>query len=378
MIEQEINIHLNQEDPFETTKVKVRVPKGTKIMSTEPYTEEMLKLYGVIDDAVIITKSQESHRASTGKGVIVSVAGDMALIDMGGKYTTYCQLNSERKEIRDQLVPGLHVDLKYKKQRGGQIISSISDAVDDMKEQELIDAIGDKTVAFTGVVKELIHGGYWIDISGVKCFMPGSLAGMNKLWDFGEPVGKTMIFMPINYANDKQTVVVSHREYLQTILPARVADRRANLKEHVTGRVTGTTRFGIFVEFDECLTGMIPKEELRESAAAYDGREIKPGDKISFWIKEIINDNKITLTQTGVVESPWEGAEEVYKPMSAHAGKVIKMTKYGAFVELQEGIVGLIHTSGLGGKELVAGEEVSVRIRSVSSLEQRISLALVV
>ena len=123
---------------------------------------------------------------------------------------------------------------------------------------------------------------------------------------------------------------------------------------------------------------MIPKEELRESAAAYENREIKPGDEISFWIKEIINDTKITLTQTGVVESPWEGAEEVYRPMSVHAGKVVKMTKYGAFVELQEGIVGLIHVSGLGGKELMAEEEVSVRIRSVSSLEQRISLALVV
>jgi len=377
MIEQEITVRLNQEDPFETTKVNVRVPKGTRIMSTEPYTEEMLKLYGVIDEAISVTQRQESKKPSTGSGIIVSVAGDTALIDMGGKYTTYCQLKSERKEIRDQLVPGMHVDLKYKRQSEGQIIASISDAVDDMKEQEIINAIGDKTVAFTGVVKELIHGGYWVDISGVKCFMPGSLAGMNKLWDFEEPVGKTMAFMPINYANDKQTVIVSHREYLQTILPSKVAERRANLKERITGRVTGTTRFGVFVEFDTCITGMIPKEDLLESAQAYESREIKPGDEISCWIKEIINDTKITLTQTGAVESPWEGAEEHYKPMSVHAGKVIKMTKYGAFVELQEGIVGLIHVSGLAGKELAKDEQVSVRVRSISALDQRISLALV-
>jgi len=378
MIEQEISIRLNQEDPFETAKVKVRVPNGTKIMSTEPYTEELLRLYGVIDDAVSITRQQEAKGSNKGTGVIVSVSGDTALIDMGGKYTTYCQLKSERKEIRDQLVPGMQVDLKYKKQHGGQIIASISDAVDDMKEQELIDAIGDKTVAFTGTVKELIHGGYWVDISGVTCFMPGSLAGMNKLWDFEAPVGKTMIFMPINYANDKQTVVVSHREYLQTILPTKVTERRARLKEMITGRVTGTTKFGVFAEFDECLTGMIPREELVESLSQYEKREIKPGDEISFWIKDIINDHKITLTQTGAVETPWEGAEELYKPMSAHTGRVIKMTKYGAFVELQEGIVGLIHISGLNGKELAKDEEVSVRVRSVSELEQRISLALIV
>jgi ribosomal protein S1 len=377
MIEQEIRVRLNEEDPFETTQVKISVPKCTKIMSTEPYAVQMLKLYGLMNSELVVTKAQENRKGNIGSGVIVNITGDTALIDIGGKYTTYCQLNSERKEIRDQIVPGMHVDVKYKRQGEGQIIASISDAVNDMKEQELISAIGSKSVAFTGRVKELIHGGYWIDISGVTCFMPGSLAGMNKLWDFESLVGRELIFMPINYAQDKQTVVVSHREYLQTILPTKVAERRANLKEKITGHVTGTTKFGVFAEFDSCLTGMIPKEELAESLSQYEGREIKPGDEISFWVKEIINDNKITLTQTGSVETPWEGAEERYSPMSSHAGIVTKMTKYGAFVELEPGIVGLIHSSSLKEVIFAKGDSVNVRIRSILPLEQRVSLALV-
>jgi ribosomal protein S1 len=377
MIEQEIQVRLNEEDPFETTQVKVSVPRGTKIISTEPYTLQLMELYGLRNTETKITQAQESRGDNTASGVIKSISGDTALIDMGGKYTTYCQLKSERKEIRDQLVPGMQVDIKYKKMGEGQIIASISDAVDDMKEQELISAIGDRSVAFTGRVKELIHGGYWIDISGVTCFMPGSLAGMNKLWDFESIVGKELIFMPINYAHDKQTVVVSHREYLQTMLPTRITERRGRLKERITGHVTGTTKFGVFAEFDECLTGMIPREELSESLSGYEAREIKPGDEISFWIKEIINDNKITLTQMGAVHNPWEDSAERYAPMSAHMGTVARMTKYGAFVELEPGIVGLIHTSSLKDTVLAKDDQVNVRIRSIAPLEQRVSLALV-
>lgn len=376
MIEQEITILLDKQDPFATKKVKVMVPRGTKILSKEPYTLEMLKLYGIDAGETAVTKQQESRGTKLGKGKIVGIEGDTALIDMGGKYTSYCQLKSEKREIRDQLAVGMEVDLKYKKSGEGQIVSSVSDAIDEMKEQEIIDAIGNTTVAFKGKVKELINGGYWVDLSGITCFMPGSLAGMNKLWDFEAPVGKELLFMPINYAHDKQVVVVSHREYLKTLLPNKVMDRRANLKEKVTGFVTGTTKFGIFAEFDGCLTGMIPKEDLVESADAYANREIKPGDQISFWVKDIINDNKITLTQTGPVHNPWEGSEEKYRPMSAHVGKVTKMTKYGAFVELEEGIVGLIHISGLKGQELDMGESVNVRVRSIAPLEQRVSLAL--
>jgi len=197
MIEQEIEIRLS-DDPFDTKKVKVQLPRGTKIMSTEPYTLEMLEMYGIMTEQLGIAKKQELRESNMTTGTIVDITGDTALVDMGGKYTAYCQLNGEKKEIRDQLTEGMEVDVKYRNIGGGQITASISDAFDEMREQQIIEAIGDPAVAFKGIVKELIHGGYWIDISGVTCFMPGSLAGMNKLWDFNAIVGEELIFMPIN------------------------------------------------------------------------------------------------------------------------------------------------------------------------------------
>jgi len=376
MIEQEIEIRLS-DDSFDTKKVTVRVPRGTKIMSTEPYTLEMLEMYGILNEETKALKKQELKGGSTlTKGTIVDITDDLALIDTGGKYTAYCQLKSEKREIREQLTEGMEVDVKYRKVGEGQIMASVSAAYDELREQQIIEAIGDPSVAFKGKVKELIHGGYWIDISGITCFMPGSLAGMNKLWDFNAIVGEELVFMPINYSKEKATIVVSHREYLKTLVSTRVKERRAKLDEQITGHVTGTTKFGIFVEFDECLTGMIPKEELSEDKSRYFARSIKPGDEITCWVKDIINDNKITLTQTGAVDNPWDRAEDKYKPMSAHTGTVTKMTEFGAFVELEQSIVGLIHISNFGDEELKRGDSVNIRVRSISPLEQKVSLAL--
>ena len=130
--------------------------------------------------------------------------------------------------------------------------------------------------------KELIHGGYWVDVAGIKCFMPGSLGGLNKLHDFSAIVGKEIIVMPITFSREKDTVVVSHREYLRTMIPSTIEKLNETIKEPRIGFVTGTTKFGVFAEFDECLTGLIPKAELSEEfQKALDDRSIKPGDEIN-------------------------------------------------------------------------------------------------
>ena len=108
------------------------------------------------------------------------------------------------------------------------VIASISDAIMEVKLKEMKDAIGNKTVGFTAIVKELIHGGYWVDVAGIKCFMPGSLGGLNKLHDFNSLVGKEIIVMPIIFSKEKDTIVVSHREYLRTMIPTTID----NLEEY--------------------------------------------------------------------------------------------------------------------------------------------------
>ncbi len=390
MTEQEITIQLS-DDPFDTKTVIVKVPKGTKLMSTEMYAAEAMALYDMVDEEVEkVQKSEEitnyitegeiayikkETRNIDGEAVEVKIE---ALVDISKKNTAVCNLEKEPKEIVDQLEVGMSVDIKVRSYKQGTLYASISDAMDEVKRNEIYNAIGDKGIGFKGKVKELIHGGYWVEVGGVQCFMPGSLGGLNKLHNFEAIVGKELIVMPITYSNEKQTIVVSHREYLRTMIPTAVENLRENIKEHITGFVTGTTKFGIFAEFNESLTGLIPKNELDESTLKeFDNRNIKPGDEINFWTKEIISDRKIILSQQGPKINLWDGVDDKYKPMMITEGKVTKVTKYGAFVELEKGISGLIHKTKLKNTELTKGDIVNIKIGSVNVSDRKITMNLV-
>ena len=381
MIEQEVTIQ-KSDDPFDTETITVQLPKGVKLMSNEPYAIEMLDMYGIIHD---YEKDKRVHNGeehlTKGKVVHISKNGDgtlkEVLVDVGSKYTAYINIAKEPQEIQDAISLGLNIDVKVKPKKNGEVVASISEAIEEAKRQEILESINNKSVAFTATVKELIHGGYWVDISGIQTFMPGSLAGMNKLHDFESLVGKSIIVMPITYSREKETIVVSCREYLQTKVPQAIDDLRENVRERIIGFVTGTTAFGVFAEFNECLTGLIPKGELVNSLPDFNERNIKAGHNIEFWVKDIINNKKIILTQTGPPIDPWDTAAEKYPPMTEATGKVTKITNYGAFVQLEKGISGLIHKTQLKGVEITKGDIVNVRIKGVNVIEKKVSMALV-
>jgi ribosomal protein S1 len=377
MTEQEITIQLS-DDPFDTKKVKVQVPEGTKLMANEAYAADALSMYNLHDSTLQKTQLIEDNIAYTTRGEVSFISKDRerALIDIQSKYTAYCTLSKEPDYIVEQLEVGMEIDIKIKTNpKTGDVIASISDAIKEVKLREIKEAIGNSTIGFTAKVKELIHGGYWVDVAGIKCFMPGSLAGLNKLHDFTAIVGKEIIVMPITFSREKDTVVVSHREYLRTMIPTTIEKLNETIKEPRTGFVTGTTKFGVFAEFDECLTGLIPRAELSEEfQKALDDRSIKPGDEINFWTKEVISDRKIILSQLGPKIDLWDGVDDKYKPMMITEGKVTKITSYGAFVELEKGISGLIHKSKLKGADLSKGDSINVKIGSVNVSDRKITM----
>ncbi len=380
MIEQEITIQLS-DDPFDTKTIKVQVPHGTKLMSNESYAADTLSMYGLTDASLAKTQLIEDNTDYITRGAISFIAEDKtrALIDIHSKYTAFCALTKEPDYIVDQLEVGMEIDVKIKtNKQTGDVIASISDAIKEVKLKEIKDAIGNGSIGFTGKVKELIHGGYWVDVAGIKCFMPGSLGGLNKLHDFNAIVGKEIVVMPITFSREKDTVVVSHREYLRTMIPSTIEQLKENIKEEKIGFVTGTTKFGVFAEFDECLTGLIPRAELTEETQKdLDDRVIKPGDEIKFWAKEIISDRKIILSQLGPKIDLWDGADEKYKPMMITEGKVTKITSYGAFVELEKGISGLVHKSKLKNREIAKGDIINVKIGSVNVNDRKITMNIV-
>jgi len=223
------------------------------------------------------------------------------------------------------------------------------------------------------LVRELTPAGYNVDIIyevvTLPGFMPNTLAGINKLAIPEEIINTKMRVMIESFSREEKTYIVSRRKYLQTLIPEAIKDLKYG---HVyTGNVTGTTQFGIFVEFNECLTGMIHKTNANPELIV-NFSKILPGMEIMFYIKEIIKD-KIILTQV-LRESLWDSI----KIGQVINGKVKEMKSFGALIILDDETNGLIHTSELDkfGKKLSPDDEIKVKVIAVDRMNRKIFLTI--
>lgn len=223
-------------------------------------------------------------------------------------------------------------------------------------------------------VREITPAGYNVDIlyEGVTLqgFMPNTLAGINKLYDIESILNKTLNVMIESYSREEGTYIVSRRKYLQTLIPEAI--RQLQRGEVYTGNVTGTTPFGVFVEFAECLTGMVHKTNINPE---WQDRlsQIQPGTEIQFYVKEIIKD-KIILTQI-LRESLWDSI----KIGQTLNGKVKDNKQFGTLVLLDPETIGLIHISELEktGKDPVPNEDVKVRVIAIDRNSRKIFLTII-
>lgn len=346
------------------------------VFCTAPYAQELYELYNGS-----LTHLKEPKEGSVVQGTVVSLSKDYAVVDVNWREDAMIELRKENPEFLKYIQPGFPIEVLIDKVGGKAskypIQASYSKNIVAKKREEIMAAIGEP-IAYLGKVVELIHGGYFVDIDGIRCFMPGSLGGMNKLVSFEELVGKSMYVVPINYSREKDYIVVSHREYLKSLVPTEIS--KLELGKEYEGFVTGTSKHGIFVEFNSCLTGLISRNDIDPSKLDdFDNRLFKPGNSIKFFVREVIDNEKIVLTQK-VIEpeiSVWDDVDNRYKVPSTVTGKVKKIVRYGVFVELEPKIVGLLHKSHLEENiELEVGQEIDVKIIRIDKEAKKVDFSM--
>lgn len=366
MPKQKVTFLQDEQDPFSMVTVEVDLPKGTKILSQDSNVLELLKFYEGLD----IKEPPKENEIRTLE--VISMDSEHVILSLDGKQDAYMNLRKERG--LEALKIGDHIPVRLRSGFGGNFEASFTEAINKQKSSEIVDSIG-KNIGYRSKVTDLIHGGYFVEIDGVKCFMPGSLAGMNKLVDFSSLLGKEIIVVPVNYSQERGIPVVSHRDYLKTMIPSKIAKVSEDIDSWRTGFVTGTSGAGIFVEFEECLTGLIPVVEIEKNEENFRIGAIKPGDSINFRIKQIISDTKILLTEKEKEASPWDDIQDRFSPEQLVVGKVVKITNYGVFVEIEKGISGLMHSSQLPkGSAFKEGEDVEVIISKIEQASRKIVL----
>jgi small subunit ribosomal protein S1 len=362
----------------------IKTPKGVKIFSREPYAQELFDLYENHDKEGVVFKIKIGQTYS---GKVYGIDDNWASVDIGFRENVYIDLGRESSEIKDAIAHGMIVDVEVTSDkslnRRGFVVGSIGAGMATAKFNEILASIEEGNTAYVGKVLKMIPGGgYMVDIQGVECFMPGSLAGINKLHDFESIIGNEMYFVPVTYSHDKSTIVVSHRKYLQAMIPGEIEKLKGDIGNMQKGHVTGSAKYGVFIEFNTCLTGMIHVNDLStDYLKRHKNQDIKPGEELEFKIKDIISNTKITLTQVERVErvNPWNGVSGKYKTPCRIDGKIKSVKDYGVFIEIEEGVAGLLHISELPEnslKEYKQGNSVNVEISRIEEETRKVFLKI--
>lgn len=243
--------------------------------------------------------------------------------------------------------------------------------------REFQEQIHKPTSAYTAKIISKNQGGFLVEVQGVKAFLPGSLAAANKIVNFDEYIGKEIYVMIEDYLESSNIFVVSYKKYLDHILPSKLGELERN--QVMKGYVTGTSKFGIFAEFDEIYTGLLHTTEMStETSERFKNGEFKVGTSVEVWLKDI-KDNKLILTEIdpSIKQSEMEEFKVKVEGNVAEA-VIVSIKPHGALMEIEKGVLGLLPVKEMkkSGRRLNVGETLSVFIKRVDTSTGKIYLTL--
>lgn len=358
----------------------IKTRNGDKVYSRESYAQELYDKMEALQSSTPFTPLVNEGEIHTGS--VYAVSKEWISVDVGYRELIYVKYEKE-SDFAKALTPGEETSVLITSVKtNSHIVGSISGGVKQRVFIDLRNGVEAGDTAWVGVVKNMIeNGGYIVEVQGVECFMPGSLAGINKLHDFSSIIGTEMYVVPVSFSAERGTIVVSHRKYLQALIPNEIQNIKDNQDTEYIGSVTGTAKYGVFVEFNQCLTGMIHVNDLDETTMInFKSREIKPGDEIKFKVKDVISNTKITLTQKdNVVVNPWNDITSRYQIPSTVEAIVKTKKEYGLFVNIEEGVTGLLHVSELDENMMSIfnpGDKITVQITRIEPETNKVFLKL--
>ncbi len=359
-----------------TVNNKIKTPSHIRVYSHEEYAPSLYSLYlGTNPEHLEFSKDLQD--GGTYRCRISSINGDSALAYTSSGQTIFIDLKKEKKDAERLNLQEVDFSISTQveavvREIGGTYYGSVIEGYVRILKVEFFDQIKEASVAYPAKIESINKGGYLVDISGVKCFLPGSLAAANKITNFESYLGKTLYVMIDGYVEAKDIFVVSYKKYLNKIMDQKI--KELDLTKKYKGSVTGSSPFGLFVEWEDVYTGLIHKTEFENEIV----QGFRPGDDIEFYVKEVKDDNKLTLT----FGSPVEKTLKIYQikaeiedgtisPMAA----VIRRKKNGCLVEVPElGLMAMIPldemTSDL--KNSKSGDRIGILIYEVDPVMGKI------
>ncbi|MFM8608312.1 MAG: 30S ribosomal protein S1 [Hyphomicrobiales bacterium] len=330
----------------------------------------------------------DSLEGSVIKGKIVAIEKDMAVVDLGLK-------TEGRVALREFTGPGregaptigdeVEVYLDRIENALGEAVISRDKARREeswVKLEKAFEA-GEKV---NGVIFNVVKGGYTVDLDGATAFLPRSQVDIRPIRDVGPLMNIAQPFQILKMDRRRGNIVVSRRTVLEETRAEARTELVSNLEEGQTvdGTVKNITEYGAFVDLGG-IDGLLHVTDMAWRRVNHPSEVVTIGQQLKVKIIKINHDtHRISLGIKQLLTDPWEGIEAKYPLQSRLKGRVTNITDYGAFVELEPGIEGLIHVSEMSwtkknvhpGKIVSTSQEVEVQILEVDSSKRRISLGL--
>ena len=329
-----------------------------------------------------------SIEGSVVKGTIVSLEGDFALIDVGLKSEGRVALKEFAPPGRDHgLNPGDEVEVYVERMedRNGEAMLSRDKARREEAWAALETAFADQN-RVTGTIFGRVKGGFTVDLSGATAFLPGSQVDIRPVRDIGPLLGTPQPFQILKMDRRRGNIVVSRRAVLEESRAEARAELIANLKEGqvLQGVVKNITDYGAFVDLGG-VDGLLHVTDIAWRRINHPSEAVQIGQTVDVQVIRFNPETqRISLGMKQLQADPWEGAQAKYPVSTKFIGRVTNITDYGAFVELEPGIEGLVHVSEMSwtkknvhpGKIVSTSQEVEVMVLDVDPVKRRISLGL--
>jgi small subunit ribosomal protein S1 len=332
--------------------------------------------------------TQSPQEGNVIKGTIVAIENDYAVVDVGLK-------TEGRVPLKEFSMPGIPANIKM-----GDVVevylerveNALGDAVlsrDKARREEswirLEKAFNDQS-RVQGVIFGRVKGGFTVDLDGAVAFLPGSQVDVRPMRDVGPLMNQPQPFQILKMDRRRGNIVVSRRAVLEERRAEERSSLVASLKEGqiVEGVVKNITDYGAFVDLGG-VDGLLHVTDIAWRRVSHPTEVLNVGQTVNVQIIKINQDTqRISLGMKQLQTDPWEGVAAKYPPGVRFKGKVTNVTDYGAFVELEPGVEGLVHVSEMSwvkknvapSKIVTPGTEVEVQVLEVDSNKRRISLGL--
>ena len=321
-------------------------------------------------------------------GKVIGVNSDVVIVHAGLKSEAVIpivQFRNEKGELEVEVGDDVEVALDAVEDGFGETRLSREKAKRTRTWRDLEEAFEESKVV-TGTISGRVRGGFTVDISLVKAFLPGSLVDVRPVRDPAALEGSTLEFKVIKLDHKRNNIVVSRRAVVEDEYSAERQELLENLEEGATikGVVKNLTDYGAFVDLGG-VDGLLHITDMAWKRVKHPSEVINVGDEIEVKVLRFDRErNRVSLGLKQLGSDPWMDLSRRYPDQSRLFGKVTNIADYGCFVEIEEGVEGLVHVSEMDwtnknvspNKVVQIGDEVEVMVLDIDEERRRISLGL--